>query len=102
MKQIALALVVIVLCANTAHAQKKRMKRRYVQRPDAYAQLFSDWASGLQPEYSGIDRCATIGGSGMVFGTSISCNDCGTAGHYSCGAGASSCPRNFLYQTLVP
>jgi hypothetical protein len=101
LKKIALTIIAMLLFANTAHAQK-RVKRRYVQRPDYYAQAFNDWASGLQADYSGINTCARIGGSGMSVGTNLTCYDCGTEGHYSCGAVASTCPTNYLYQALVP
>jgi hypothetical protein len=99
MKKIALAIVAMLLFSSTAHAQK-RAKRRYVQRPDPYAKLFSDWSSAQIPEYSGINTSARMGGSGMSVGTSMTCNACGTPGHYSCGVGG-SCATNFLYQALV-
>jgi hypothetical protein len=95
MKKIALVVVAVLIFTSTAHAQK-RVKRRYVQRTDPYARFFSDWASGLIPEYSGIDRNARIGGSGMSVGTNLTCNDCGGSGHYSCGAGLSTCPKDYL------
>jgi hypothetical protein len=87
MKKIALAIVAILVFSSTAHAQKKRVRHRYVQRPDPYAQIFNDWASGQKSDFRGISTCATMGGSGSVFGTNISCNVCGADGHYSCGAG---------------
>jgi hypothetical protein len=101
MKRIALAIVAILALSSTAHAQK-RVRHRYVQQTDPYAKLFNDWASGQTTDFRGISTCATIGGSGSVFGSSISCNVCGTDGHYTCGAGASSCPTNYLYQSLRP
>jgi hypothetical protein len=84
MKKIALVVVAVLIFTSTAQAQK-RVKRRYVQRTDPYAQFFSDWASGLIPESSEIDRYARVGGSGMSVGTNLTCNNCGAAGHYSCG-----------------
>jgi hypothetical protein len=100
MKKIALAVVAILLFAGTAHAQKRVKKHRYVQRTDRYAQVFNDWSASLQPEYSGINTNARIGGSGMSVGTDMSCYDCGTAGHYSCGVGP-SCPTNYLMNSLM-
>jgi hypothetical protein len=100
MKKIALVIVAVLILTSTANAQK-RVKRRYVQRIDPYAQFFSDWATALQPEYSGIDRNARIGGSGMAVGTDLTCNDCGTAGHYSCGARLSTCVVDSLRGMLM-
>ena len=100
MKKIVLVIVAVLILTSTANAQK-RVKRRYVQRTDPYAQFFSDWATALQAEYSGIDRNARIGGSGMAVGTNITCNVCGTAGHYSCGAGLSKCVVDSLRGMLM-
>jgi hypothetical protein len=84
MKRIALTFVALLgLAASAAHAQE-RAQHRYVQRTDHYAQVFNYWASFELPH--GFNPGIVYGGSGIVVGTRIRCNVCGTVGHYSCGA----------------
>jgi hypothetical protein len=83
MKKTALAIVALLGLSSTADAQD-HARRPYLQRSDPYAQIFSYWASVQVPD--GVSPIILIRGQGIVVGTRIRCNVCGTAGHTSCGA----------------
>ena len=84
MKKLTLAIVAVLGIASMAHAQD-RAHRQYAQRTDPYALVYSFWAYHQVPDaYNpGLNR---YGGHGIVVGTRLRCNVCGTVGHYSCGA----------------
>ena len=84
-KKLALAIGLVLGLSIQAQAQHHHAQRHYHQRTDHYAGYFNYWAL-YQGPYSSYVPGSQLGGAGMVVGTSLSCNVCGMAGHYSCGA----------------
>jgi hypothetical protein len=84
MKKITLTIVAILGLAGAAHAQD-REHRQYVQRTDPYALVYIFWAYHQVPDAYN-PALMRFGGQGIVVGTNLRCNVCGTVGHYSCGA----------------
>jgi hypothetical protein len=80
----ALAFIAVLALASTAQAQD-RVRHRYTQRTDHYAQVFNYWAANL-PAEAPFNPGVLFGGAGFVVGTRLTCNVCGAVGHYSCGA----------------